>query len=278
MDNPHDWTPGGHDRLTGDPTHVAATKAELLRALHRPGFPVTVPSAWDAASARMVVGAGFTVVATSSTAVAGSLGYDDGEAAPIEEMLDAIARIAASVGVPVTADVERGYGAGPRELVERLIAAGAAGCTLQDSDPRTGRLLGAGRQADYLAAVREAAVGTGVSLVINARIDTYLRAVASPSVRLDDVVARARRYLLAGADCVYPLLVHERSDIGKLVEATRGRVDVRIRRGTGQTPPPAELAELGVARISFGGSLHQASLRGFHSMLCSIRAGHDPLS
>jgi 2-methylisocitrate lyase-like PEP mutase family enzyme len=109
--------------------------ADALRALHVPGDPVLLPNAWDAASARTVEAAGFTAVATSSGAMSASLGYSDGEGTPVTEMLDAVARIVDAVNVPVTADIERGYGMRPAELVERLLATGAVGCNLEDSYP-----------------------------------------------------------------------------------------------------------------------------------------------
>ena len=182
--------------------------AGRLRDLHRPGRPVVLPNVWDAATARIVAAAGFAAVATSSAAVAESLGYPDGEAAPVEEMLDAVARIARAVSVPVTADFERGYGLPPAQLVERLAASGAVGCNLEDSEPSTRVLVEADRQADFLGAVRESARAAGVDLVINARIDVFLSGVfrdgvavgaASATARLDEAIRRARLYISAGA-------------------------------------------------------------------------------
>src|SRR5215469_18219657 len=132
-------------------------KTTTLRTLHVAGEPLVLPNAWDAASARLVETAGFPVVATSSFATAEVLGYDDGESAPVADVLAAAARIARSVSVPVTVDFERGYGLAPAELVERLAETGAAGLNLEDSDPATGVMIDAARQADFLAAVRAAA-------------------------------------------------------------------------------------------------------------------------
>src|SRR5690606_11803669 len=163
------------------PGLATVVTAERLRALHRPGAPLMLPNVWDAASARAVRAAGFPAVATSSAALAEALGYADGEAAPVAEVLDAVARIAAAVPVPVTADLERGYGMAPAELVERLAATGAVGCNLEDSRPGTGALVEVGEQVDFIAGVREAARTAGVDLVINARIDTYLRGDSPPA-------------------------------------------------------------------------------------------------
>jgi 2-methylisocitrate lyase-like PEP mutase family enzyme len=166
-------------------------------------------------------------------------------------MLDAIARIAAAVAVPTTADLERGYRMAPAELVERLAATGAVGCNLEDSDPLTGTLIDADRQADLLSAVRAA----DPDLVINARIDTYLRGTDTPAERLADTVRRARLYLAAGADCVYPIGASDPDAIRALTGQIAGPVNVLSRPGA---PTPAELAGLGVARISFGSGLHRA--------------------
>src|SRR5690606_17982291 len=226
---------------------TATITAERLRALHRPGAPLMLPNVWDAASARAVRAAGFPAVATSSAALAEALGYADGEAAPVAEVLDAVARIAAAVPVPVTADLERGYGMAPAELVERLAATGAVGCNLEDSRPGTGALVEVGEQVDFIAGVREAARTAGVDLVINARIDTYLRGDSPPAGgapaggdRLAETVARAEAYLGAGADCVYPILLTDPDAIRALV--ARGPVNVYYRLGAAGTPGPAELA------------------------------------
>jgi 2-methylisocitrate lyase-like PEP mutase family enzyme len=153
------------------------SQCDLLRSLHRPGAPLLLPNAWDAATAKAVVAAGFPVVATTSGGVAASLGYEDQEGAPAGEMLAAAARIARSVEVPVTVDAEAGYGMQPAELVAALRNAGAAGCNLEDTDhagQSAGGLRDPGRQAEWLSAVRQAASADGYRLVINARVDVFL--------------------------------------------------------------------------------------------------------
>ncbi|MCF6475034.1 isocitrate lyase/phosphoenolpyruvate mutase family protein [Nonomuraea sp. MG754425] len=241
--------------------------AARLRALHVPGTPLVLPNAWDAASARAVREAGFPAVATSSAAVARVLGHDDGERTPVAEMMAAVARMARAVeGVPVTADVERGYGLAPAELVERLAEAGAAGCNLEDSLPGSGAMVDPAEQADFLAEVRAAA---GDALVINARVDLYLRGPASRQ----EAVARGRRYLEAGADCVYPIGLADEGEIRALVSELGGPVNVYCRPAT---PGLARLAELGVARISFGSGLHQASHVFAQELFARIGQGRSP--
>lgn len=238
--------------------------AAVLRALHVPGKPLILPNAWDAASAVAVQEAGFPAVATGSAAVAQVLGYEDHEVTPAAEMLAAVARVVRVVDVPVTADMERGYGLEPAELVERLLATGAVGCNLEDSDPRSGELIEAGRQADFLAGVRAAA---GQALVINARVDAYIRGEPGEAVH------RARRYLEAGADCVYPIGLAAEAGIEALVAEVGGPVNILFRPGA---PTLERLAELGVARVSYGHGLHEAAHAYAVRMIQAVSEGHDP--
>ncbi len=178
--------------------------ARRFRAAHHGPRPLVLPNVWDCASARVFAGAGFGALATSSGAVAATLGYADGQHTPAAEMFAAIARIARCVDVPVTADIEAGYGLAPAELAGRLAEAGAVGCNLEDSDPVSRDLADPGRQADFLAAVRAAA---GEALVLNARVDVFVRPrPAGAGDAAAEAAERGRRYLAAGADCCYPIL------------------------------------------------------------------------
>lgn len=226
-----------------------ASMASALRAMHYGPRPLVLPNVWDPVSARTFAAAGFRALGTSSVAVAGTLGYADGQT-PATEMLGAISRIAGSVRVPVTADVENGYMLAPEELVSRLLAAGVVGCNLEDSDPVTRTLTEPARQADFLAAVRAAA---GASLVINARVDVFVRPAATDeAARLGAAIERANAYLDAGADCAYPILAPA-SALPELVRGIGGPVNAMfLPRG----PSLRELAAAGVARISYGGGLH----------------------
>ncbi|MGV9807080.1 isocitrate lyase/PEP mutase family protein [Micromonospora chersina] len=248
-------------------------RAAALRALHRPGDPLILPNAWDPGSARAVVAAGFPAVATSSAAVAEALGHADGEATPVAEMFAAVGRIAAAVPVPVTADLERGYGLRPAELVERLLAAGAVGCNIEDSDPRNGRLYDVEDQADLLAGIRAAARAAGVDLVLNARVDVHLRAHGPAEERLAEAVRRAHRYRAAGADSVYPILLADPEQVREFVAEVDAPVNVLARPGA---PAPAELAALGVARISYGSGVYAAVRARAAELLATVRAGGDP--
>ncbi|TYB58619.1 isocitrate lyase/phosphoenolpyruvate mutase family protein [Nonomuraea sp. PA05] len=245
------------------------TNAPALRALHVPGTPLVLPNVWDAASARAVRQAGFPAIATSSAAVAHALGYEDGERTPVAEMMAAVARVSrAAEGLPVTADVERGYGLKPAELVERLAGAGASGCNLEDSLPGSGDLVDPAAQADFLAEVRAAA---GDALVINARVDVYLHGRGGDLRQ--EAVARGRRYLEAGADCVYPILLAAEDEIAALVSELDAPVNVYFGAGG---PGIQRLAELGVARISFGSGLHRASQAFTEGLIAEVREGRSP--
>jgi 2-methylisocitrate lyase-like PEP mutase family enzyme len=246
-----------------------AADAERLRGLHRPGSPLILPNAWDAASARVVADAGFPVVATTSSGVANSLGWADGQHTPPDEMFAAVWRIARAVTVPVSADVEAGYGLPPEDLVDRLLAAGAAGCNLEDTDHAApGRLVDAEPQADFLARVKRAARAAGVDLVLNARVDVFLRKVGPAEERLEHALRRARLYLLAGADCIFPFGVADEATIRALVEGIDAPVNVAVRA---YGPPVARLRELGVARISFAGQLARLALADHQRRVADIR-------
>jgi 2-methylisocitrate lyase-like PEP mutase family enzyme len=225
----------------------------------------------------MVQAAGFPVVATSSAATAEILGFEDGESAPVEEVLAAAARIVRAVGVPVTVDFERGYGLAPAELVERFAATGAVGFNLEDSNPATGKMIDAAEQADFLAAVRAAAAAAGVDLVINARTDVFLRRVGSPEEQVAAALDRGARYLAAGADCVYPIATGDPGTIRALAEGIPGPINVGY--GPQGKLSLAEFAALGVARVSFGPTLQRHLYNKFGSALFSaVASDRNPLA
>jgi 2-methylisocitrate lyase-like PEP mutase family enzyme len=250
------------------------SRCDLLRSLHRPGTPLLLPNAWDVATARAVVAAGFPVVATTSGGVANTLGYEDHEGAPGDEMLAAAARIARGVDVPVTVDAEAGYGMAPAELVAALRSAGAAGCNLEDTDHSSGSLRDPDRHAEWLGAVRQAASADGYGLVINARVDVFLGpflAGAGPGTQdelVPEALRRANTYLEAGVDCVYPITLWEADALRRFTSEVRGPVNV-VRLP--QAPSLAELAALGVARVSWGHLLYRGAMARFEDELASLQ-------
>jgi 2-methylisocitrate lyase-like PEP mutase family enzyme len=228
-----------------------AQQAELFRNKHAGPRLLLLPNAWDAMSARVFVAAGFDAIATTSGGVAWSLGYADGEQTPWAEVVAATARIVRVARVPVTADIEAGYGERPDAVmrsVSEIITAGAVGVNLKDGTPH-GPVPIRSRQdaADRIRAAREAARAAGVPIVINGRTDLYLRNIGDETSRFDETVERGRAYLAAGADCVYPIGLRDPATIGRLVKALGAPININVRAGL---PSVAELEALGVARAS----------------------------
>ena len=267
--------PSGPTGPTGERDLLdSSARAGALRRLHVPGTPLVLPNVWDVPSARAVVAAGYPAVATSSEAVAGTLGYADGQKAPVGEMFAAAARIARAVDVPLTVDAEGGYGLAPVELVDRLLATGAVGCNLEDTDSGSGRLRNPSAQAEFLSAVRAAARAAGVPLVINARIDVYLKPEpeASDDALLEQAVRRALQYAAAGADCGYPILLHDQA---RAAEFCRAVHPLPVNLLGSYAPSPGRIAlpvaaQAGAARVSFGPDLWAATLRALAALIPPI--------
>lgn len=236
-------------------------KAMAFRGMHRAGKILVLANAWDVASARVIEEAGCAAIATTSAGVAFSLGYPDGQKISREEMLARVGRIARAVKVPVTADVESGYGARPEDAAvtaKGVIEAGAVGMNLEDGtgDPAH-PVAELTLQLEKIRAVREAALKTGVLLVLNARTDVYLRQVGAAEGRYDETLRRAVAYRDAGADCVFVPGLRDAETIGRLVRDVK--CPVNILAGPGW-PTVRELEQLGVARLSIGSGAMRAGL------------------
>ena len=243
------------------PTH--AEKAEIFRALHRARQILVLPNVWDCASARIVEHAGFPAIATTSAGVANALGYADGERIPAEEMLAVVGRIARCVSVPVTADLEGGYGdiAG---TTAGLVASGAVGLNLEDAggDPA--------QHGSRVATVRRVGRELGVNLVINARTDLYLERIGDPATRFERTCERLQIYADAGADCVFVPGVTDEDTIRRFVGALQLPLNVLAMAGT---PPVRRLQELGVARVSTGSGMARACLGLARRISQDLQAG-----
>ena len=231
------------------------TKVKAFRAMHRGGQVLLLPNAWDVASARVILQAGFGAIATTSAGVAFSLGYPDGQRISRQEMLEVVRRIASAVSVPVTADVEAGYGVGPEDaaLTARdVLAAGAVGINLEDAtgDPQH-PLLDLAQQVERVKAVRE------LPIVLNARTDVYLLEIGAPEKRYDEALRRLAAFRDAGADCVFVPGLRNPETIGRMVKDLQ--CPVNILGGPG-VPPVPELQKLGVARVSLGSGPMRATL------------------
>ncbi|MHC3471390.1 isocitrate lyase/PEP mutase family protein [Streptomyces sp. 7R007] len=232
-------------------------RALAFRSLHVPGRPLVLPNAWDTASARLIEDAGAAAVATTSAGLAWALGAADGDRLERGRALEAVARIAAAVDVPVSADIESGYApdaAGVADTVRAVLAAGAVGVNIEDAlyEAGTGPLRPVAEQAERIATVRETADAAGVPLFVNARIDTFLRGAGGVDVTLE----RAAAFRAAGADGIFVPGAVDPGTVKLLVDGVDGPLNVMAGPGA---PPVAELAALGVARVSVGSALAQAA-------------------
>jgi 2-methylisocitrate lyase-like PEP mutase family enzyme len=242
--------------------------AQRLRELHQIGRPLLLVNVWDAAGARAVLAAGSPAVATSSIAMARARGGTD-DNRDREAAFAQLRQITAAVDVPVTADLEGGYDLAPDDLVDALLDSGAVGCNVEDSDHTTAdRLRDAEAHAAYLASIRAAADRRGVGIVLNARIDAILHHPRRDSAAaVDEVLRRARLYLDAGADCVYPIRLRDPAMVAQVVKELDRPVNVNA------SEPLAALAEAGAARISLGGGVHNWMMRELERRARRLLAG-----
>jgi len=236
-------------------------KADAFRSMHHAPPLLVLPNAWDAVTARLFVQVGARAIATTSAGVAATLGYADGQNVPSELMMQAIARIANAVSVPVTADIESGYADSPKELGESMravINAGAVGVNLEDATGDTSQpLFALEEQIERLRAAREAADNINVPVVINARTDVYLEKVGEPATRFAETVRRLNAYREAGADCLFVPGVTDMPTLTQLVQSVAGPLNVLAGPGM---PPVADLQRIGIARLSVGSAIMRATL------------------
>ena len=251
-----------------------ADRAQALRALHNISRPLILVNAWDAASARVIEELGFPAVATTSAGIAWAEGFADGERISRERMLARVEVIARAVNVPLTADLEGGYGSSMRDAIDTAkgaINAGAVGLNFEDTIDGGSELLDCERQAERIAAMRQAGTEMGVALVINARTDVYLAQIGDDDAwRFAEATRRADRYLRAGADCIFIPGVADEASISALVSAVRGPLNVLAGAAT---PPVRRLRELGVARVSVGSGAMGYVLAQFRDIALAMRDG-----
>jgi 2-methylisocitrate lyase-like PEP mutase family enzyme len=226
-------------------------QAEAFRQKHHAPPLLLLPNAWDAMSARVFEAAGFDAIATTSGGVAWALGFSDGEMAPWNEVVAATERIVRTVRVPVTADIEGGYGETPDQVASSaadIIRTGVVGINLEDSTPRADTPMRTIEDAvDRIRAARDAAGAAGVPIVINARVDLYLKHIGDDATRFAETVRRGKAYIAAGADCLFPFGLTDVKIISDLVAALRVPVNIVGRAGG---PGVSQLEKLGVARVS----------------------------
>ena len=251
------------------------TQAELARQfleLHRGPKILVLPNAWDVASARIFEDAGFPAIGTTSAGVANSFGYPDGQKIPREEMLAVVRRIADAVEVPVTADVEAGFGSTPEEVADTaraVIAAGAVGMNLEDGvEGKPDLLADVSRQNRIIRAVLEAAAGAGVPFVLNARTDIFLYGIGPAETRLERAIDRLNSYHAAGAPSLFAPGVKDTETIAQLARGVAGPLNILATVGT---PPVVELQQIGVARVSVGSGPMRATLGFLDRMARQLR-------
>lgn len=236
-------------------------KAEAFRAMHRGQRILMLPNAWDVSSARVIEEAGFGAIATTSAGIAFTLGYPDGQRISRNEMLQAVSRIAAALKVPVTADVEAGYGDRPEDAAQTALAvieSGAVGMNLEDASGDANHpLVELPLQLEKIAAVQQAARTAGVPIVLNARTDVYLLQVGPVEKRYDQALRRLTAFRDAGADCVFLPGLRDAATIGRMVKDLDFPLNILAGPGSPSIP---ELQQLGVARVSLGSSPMRATL------------------
>jgi len=233
-----------------------AEQARVLLQLHRPGDPVVLPTVWDAWSAKLAADAGFAALTVGSHPLADSVGKPDSEGMSFDDVQARVAQITAAVDLPVSVDIESGYGQPAPRLIEGLLGVGAVGLNIEDTvHSEGGRLRSSAEHAKLVSQLRSAADAAGVHVVINARTDVFLRQEGDAASRVDLAVARLTEAAQAGADVLYPVGRHDSETLRRL--ATELPLPINAIAMPDQDDP-ASFAPLGVARISFGPFLQYA--------------------
>jgi 2-methylisocitrate lyase-like PEP mutase family enzyme len=249
-----------------------AVLARQFLELHRGPKILVLPNAWDVASARIFEDAGFPAIGTTSAGVAFSLGFPDGQKIPREEMLAVVRRIAEAVEVPVTADVEAGFGSTPEEVADTaraVISSGAVGMNLEDGvEGKPDFLADVNFQKETIRAVLEAGASAGVPFVLNARTDIFLYGIGPAETRLARAIERLNAYHAAGAPALFAPGVKDKETIAALARGLAGPLNILATVGT---PPVGELQQLGVARVSVGSGPMRATLGYLGRMARQLR-------
>jgi 2-methylisocitrate lyase-like PEP mutase family enzyme len=251
-------------------------KAEALLSLHKSRDMLVLPNIWDPIGARILAAKGYPAVATASAAVSASLGYQDGEMINRSTLIDLLGRIARSVDVPLTADIETGYGESLSELeltAQQVIESGVVGVNIEDSEEKGGGLRTVDEQCQRISALRQIANRMGIHLVINARVDSFVSpSFTNGQAAMEEAVMRARAYTAAGADCIYPIGPGDEATVRLL----RERIDSPINiLGSPTAAPLQVLREIGINRVSFGPFIFRSCLRKFVDIVEGLRTSSD---
>jgi 2-methylisocitrate lyase-like PEP mutase family enzyme len=251
-------------------------KAETLLSLHFDGGLLVLPNIWDPIGARILEAKGYPAVATASAAVSASLSYQDGEKINRSTLIDILGRIARSVDVPVTADIETGYGESLSELeltAEQVIESGVVGVNIEDSQVKGAGLRSIEEQCKRISTLRQVANRHGAHLVINARVDSFV----SPSFvdgqrAMEEAVVRAKAYSAAGADCIYPIGPGDEATVRMLRDRIESPINIL---GAPTAAPLQVLREIGINRVSFGPFVFRSCLRKFVDIVEGLSADSD---
>ena len=245
-------------------TNEQKTKAQTLLALHTNEDLLVLPNVWNPIGARVLEKQGYPAVATASAAIAESLGYVDGENIRLETVLDILRRIARSVNVPVTADIEAGYAESTTLLKETIVSImqmGVVGINIEDSMVEGQSLRSVAEQCERIAAIREVAASYDIHLVINARVDSFLvGGFGSDQEIMEDAVMRAKAYVDAGADCIYPVGPGDKETVSQL----RRRISAPLNiLASASAAGLSDLQRMGINRVSFGPFIFRSCLSKF---------------
>jgi 2-methylisocitrate lyase-like PEP mutase family enzyme len=241
------------------------TKAKQFLKLHKDKEILVLLNSWDPGSSKLIEACGLKAIATTSMGISAALGYPDCQAIPFEEMLDAVTKIVNGVSLPVTADIEGGYGKNLNEIIlyaEKFISTGIAGVNIEDSHDLDPHLLDESEFCERLSAIRDLSNSLGFHLVINARTDVFLTQSGEPEHRLAEAIRRGNKYREAGADCIFIPGVFEEDKIATMVKEIYAPVNILANPSISAVLPPSisVLENLGVARVSFGSSIMKSTL------------------
>jgi len=250
-----------------------AEKAKQLHQLHHSGKLLILPNIWDVLGAKLLEDLGYEAIATASAAVAYSNGYNDGENIPFGEVLHILKRIAGNINVPVTADIESGFAANEKELeknMHELIETGVVGINIEDTDKQTKTLLPAEVQCRKIKLIKKISLEKDVPLFINARTDTYVHEsdFASPQEQLEETIKRGIAYKDAGADCFYPILLHNEQHIKAIIEVLQMPVNILMMPGV---PELSALQQMGVARVSLGPGFFKYAVKAMQELAIKLQ-------
>jgi 2-methylisocitrate lyase-like PEP mutase family enzyme len=240
-------------------------KAEMFLKFHQDKEILVLLNSWDRGSSRLIEACGYKAVATTSMGIAASLGYPDSQIIQLSEMIEVITGIVNAVKVPVTVDIEAGYGNNLNEIIDsvkKIIATGIVGINIEDSIDLNPVLIDEMEFCERISAIRALSESLGFHLVINARTDSFFTSSGSPHEKLSESIKRGNKYREAGADCIFIQPVWDKKTISTLVKEINAPINILANPTNGAGLPPSvhELEDLGVARLSLGSSLMKATL------------------